>query len=315
MFKNAKKWLKCGNCQGGLETNFVKVYNLSIMLVPFHTILQDAYKNHYAVGAFNCLSVEQVMGAIKAAEELRSPIILQLAEVQFPSAPMEMMAPIFLEAARTASVPVAVHLDHGQSLETCVKAIKLGFNSVMFDGANLPFEENVEQSAQIVRIAKAVGVDVEAELGKVGDTGFGGGEGTGDAQPDVFTDVEESVAFVSRTGVDALAIAIGNLHGRYVATPELNIERLKEIAAANGLPLVLHGGSGTSEEDFKSCIHNGISKVNVATALQMAIAQEISAYVSQAQNPDYLKMKDIMIDATCQAVKQHILLFESNGRA
>ena len=315
MFKNAKKWLKCGNCQGGLETNFVKVYNLSIMLVPFHTILQDAYKNHYAVGAFNCLSVEQVIGAIKAAEELRSPIILQLAEVQFPSAPMEMMAPIFLEAAKAASIPVAVHLDHGQSLETCVKAIRLGFNSVMFDGANLPFEENVEQSAQIVRIAKAVGVDVEAELGEVGDTGFGGGEGTGDAQPDVFTDVEESVEFVSRTGVDALAIAIGNLHGRYVATPQLNIERLKEISAANGLPLVLHGGSGTSEEDFKACIHNGISKINVATALQMAIAQEISAYVSQAQNPDYLRMKDIMIDATCEAVKQHILLFESNGRA
>ena len=162
------------------------------MLVPFHKILNDAYAGHYAVGAFNCLSVEHVIGAIQAAEELRSPIILQLAEVQFPCAPIELMAPVYLEAAKKATVPVAVHLDHGQSLETCVKAITLGFNSVMFDGANLPFEENVRQTAEIVRIARAAGVDVEAELGKVGDTGFGGGEGTGDATPDVFTDVEES---------------------------------------------------------------------------------------------------------------------------
>ena len=129
------------------------------MLVSFHEILQDAYRGHYAVGAFNCLSVEQVLGTIKAAEDLRSPVILQLAEVQFPTAPMELMAPVFLEAAGKASVPVAVHLDHGQSLDTCVKAIALGFNSVMFDGADLCFEDNVSQTAAIVRIAKAAGVD------------------------------------------------------------------------------------------------------------------------------------------------------------
>lgn len=284
------------------------------MLVPFSQILQDAYKGHYAVGAFNCLSVEHVLGAIKAAEELRSPIILQLAEVQFPCAPIEIMAPVYLEAAAKATVPVAVHLDHGQSLETCVKAIQLGFNSVMFDGANLPFEENVRQTAEIVRIARAVGVDVEAELGKVGDTGFGGGEGTGEATPDVFTDVEESADFIAKTGVDALAIAIGNLHGRYVATPKLNIERLKEIAERNNLPLVLHGGSGTSEEDFKSCIHNGISKINVATALQMAVTDAVRKYVNECPSANYIDMKDVITKATCESVKQHILLFESNDK-
>ncbi len=283
------------------------------MLVPFSKILQDAYKGHYAVGAFNCLSVEHVLGAIKAAEELRSPIILQLAEVQFPCAPIEIMAPVYLEAAAKATVPVAVHLDHGQSLETCVKAIKLGFNSVMFDGANLPFEENVRQTSEIVRIARAVGVDVEAELGKVGDTGFGGGEGTGEATPDVFTDVEESADFIAKTGVDALAIAIGNLHGRYVATPKLNIDRLKEIAQRNNLPLVLHGGSGTSEEDFKSCIHNGISKINVATALQMAVTDAVRKYV-ETLGANYIDMKSVITEATCESVKQHILLFESNGK-
>lgn len=283
------------------------------MLVSFSKILQDAYEGHYAVGAFNCLSIEHVMGAIQAAEELRSPIILQLAEVQFPCAPMEMMAPVYLEAAAKATVPVAVHLDHGQSLETCVKAIQLGFNSVMFDGANLPFEENVRQTAEIVRIARAAGVDVEAELGKVGDTGFGG-EGTGEATPDVFTDVEESAEFIAKTGVDALAIAIGNLHGRYVATPRLNIERLKEIAQRNNLPLVLHGGSGTSEEDFKSCIHNGISKINVATALQMAVTDAVRNYVTECPSANYIDMKDVIVKAACESVKQHILLFESNGK-
>ena len=283
------------------------------MLVPFSKMLRDAYEGHYAVGAFNCLSIEHVMGAIQAAEELRSPIILQLAEVQFPCAPMEMMAPVYLEAAAKSTVPVAVHLDHGQSLETCVKAIQLGFNSVMFDGANLPFEENVRQTAEIVRIARAAGVSVEAELGKVGDTGFGG-EGTGEATPDVFTDVEESAEFIARTGVDALAIAIGNLHGRYVATPQLNIERLREIAQRNNLPLVLHGGSGTSEEDFKSCIHNGISKINVATALQMAVTDAVRNYVTGCPSANYIDMKDVIVKATCESVKQHILLFESNGK-
>ena len=284
------------------------------MLVPFHKILNDAYAGHYAVGAFNCLSIEHVIGAIQAAEELRSPIILQLAEVQFPCAPIELMAPVYLEAARKATVPVAVHLDHGQSLETCVKAITLGFNSVMFDGANLPFEENVRQTAEIVRIARAAGVDVEAELGKVGDTGFGGGEGTGEATPDVFTDVEESAEFIAKTGVDALAVAIGNLHGRYVATPKLNIDRLKEIAARNNMPLVLHGGSGTSEEDFKACIHNGISKINVATALQMAVTADVKAYVEDPM-ANYIDMKGVITEATKKSVMDHIMLFESNGKA
>ena len=284
------------------------------MLVSLKSILQNARKGRYAVGAFNCLSLEHVIGAIQAAEELKSPIILQLAEVQFPCAPMELMAPVYLEAAKRASVPVAVHLDHGQSLETCVKAIQLGFNSVMFDGAELSFEENVRQTAEIVRIAHATGVDVEAELGRVGDTGFGG-EGTGEATPDVFTDVDESAEFIRLTGVEALAIAIGNLHGRYVATPKLNIERLKEIASRNELPLVLHGGSGTSEEDFKSCIHNGICKINVATALQMAVTDAMRKYLSENESAGYIDTKRVIVEATKESVKQHILLFESNGKA
>lgn len=283
------------------------------MLVPFHEILKDAHLRKYAVGAFNCLSLENVTGAIRAAEELRSPIIIQLAEVQFPYAPIELMAPMFLEAGRKASVPVAVHLDHGQSFETCALAIKLGFGSVMFDGASLPFDTNVQITRDVVRMAKAFGVDVEAELGRVGDTSAETGEGTGAATPDIFTDVEESARFIGQTDVDALAIAIGNLHGNYVATPHLNISRLQEINERNQIPLVLHGGTGTSEQDFKSCIHTGICKINVATAIQMSVAKRIKEYAA-SPSINYIEMKNRMADASCEAVKSHMLLFESNGR-
>ena len=276
------------------------------MLVTLSEILKDANERHYAVGAFNCLSLENVIGALEAAEELRSPIILQLAEVQFPEAPMEMMAPLYLEAAKRSSVPVCVHLDHGQSLETCVRAIRLGFTSVMFDGAALPFQDNVAMSGEVTRIAKAAGVDVEAELGKVGNSGVD--------TADVFTDVEESVRFVNATGIDALAIAIGNLHGHYVHTPQLNIARLIEIHEANRLPLVLHGGSGTSVEDFKSCIHNGICKINVATAIQRGIMKRIIERLSKKPDEDYISLKQLMIDASREVVSEHIILFESDNK-
>ncbi|WP_288321339.1 class II fructose-bisphosphate aldolase [uncultured Alistipes sp.] len=284
------------------------------MLIPFREITRDALQRHYAVGAFNCLSVENVMGAVAAAEELHSPIILQLAEVQFPEAPMELMAPVFLRAARDAKVPVAVHLDHGRSIETCIRAVREGFTSVMFDGAELPFEENAEQTRLVVRLAHAAGVDVEAELGRVGDTGFGG-EGTAAAAADVFTDVEESARFIARTGTDALAIAIGNLHGRYTATPRLNIARLREIHARNAVPLVLHGGSGTSEEDFKACIRNGICKINVATAIQIAAAEAVAEYLARGGSPGYIGIKRRIIEASQRAVAEHIRLFESDGKA
>ena len=285
------------------------------MRVAFKKILQDAYRNQYAVGAFNCLSLENVIGAIEAAEELRSPIILQLAEIQFPYSPIAKMAPVFFEAAEKASVPVAVHLDHGQSFETCAQAIKLGFQSVMIDSSALPLEENIALTRSVTKMAKAFGVDVEAELGKVGDTGEEGGEGTGHATPDLFTDTEESVRFVKETGVDALAIAIGNMHGKYLATPNLNIHRLIEIQQKISIPLVLHGGTGTSEADFKAGIHNGISKINVATAIQIAITEEMKKYFSGTIKPNYIDLKYKMVKATKECVMEHILLFESNNHA
>lgn len=285
------------------------------MLVSFKEILADAYKNRYAVGAFNCLSVENVIGAIQAAEELKSPIILQLAEVQFPYAPIEFMAPIFLEAAHKASVPVSVHLDHGQSFYTCARAIELGFNSVMIDSSSLSLSENIAATQEVVKMANAFGVCVEAELGKVGDTGEGIGEtGCDGMTAEIFTDVEESAFFIEQTHVDALAIAIGNLHGKYIHTPQLNTLRVKEIKDRNNVPLVLHGGSGTSTSDFKACIYNGISKINVATAMQLGITARIREYLETTSNPNYIEMKDKMVEASKEVVASHILSFESANR-
>lgn len=282
------------------------------MKVSLKSILSAAKAGRYAVGAFNCLSIEHARGVIKAAEEHNSPVILQIAEVQFPYAPMELMAPVFLRLAESASVPVCVHLDHGLSYETCARAVQLGFSSVMIDSSCLPFEENIEEARKVVRMASGAGVDVEAELGHVGDAGTAD---EGHISEDVFTRVQDAVEYIDRTGIDALAIAIGNLHGKYIATPELNIGRLKEISAVTSCPLVLHGGSGTSEEDFKACVHNGICKINVATSLQIAVTDAVTKYLKDSPNPNYIDMKGIIEEATARAAFYHMDLFESVGKA
>lgn len=280
------------------------------MLVSLREIVADAYQNGYAVGAFNCLSLENVEGAIMAAEELNSPIILQLAEVQFPCAPLEKMIPMFVDAARSSFVPVAVHLDHGLSFNTCAQAIRLGVTSVMIDGSTLPLEENIRVTREVVQMAKAFGVAVESELGKVGDTDTV----EWDNNVNTFTDVDESIRFVQETGIDALAISIGNLHGKYTATPNLNIQRLKEIKDRNPIPLVLHGGSGTSEADFKDCVHNGISKVNVSTAIQLRIMDELRECMKNETDLGYIGLKEKIKCASKNAVADHIKLFESNNK-
>lgn len=249
-------------------------------------------------------------GAIMAAEELNSPIILQLAEVQFPCAPLEKMIPMFVDAARSSFVPVAVHLDHGLSFNTCAQAIRLGVTSVMIDGSTLPLEENIRVTCEVVQMAKAFGVAVESELGKVGDTDTV----EWDNNVNTFTDVDESIRFVQETGIDALAISIGNLHGKYTATPNLNIQRLKEIKDRNPIPLVLHGGSGTSEADFKDCVHNGISKVNVATAIQLRIMDELRECMKNETDLGYIGLKEKIKCASKNAVADHIKLFESNNK-
>jgi len=280
------------------------------MLVNLKTILEDARENKYAVGSFNMLSLETVRGAIKAAEEMNSPIIIQLAEVHLPAAPIEYMAPIMLEAAKRAKVPVCVHFDHGTSIESVKIALEYGFSSVMFDGASYPFEDNVRITKQVVELAHSKGATAEAELGQVG----GAEDGNTRVEASI-TNVEEAEQFVKETGVDALAVSIGNLHGEYKQPPTLRFDRLHELKNVISIPIVLHGGSGISQEDFKRTIKSGICKVNIATALQLSSSNHIKfAFENTVGKLSYFSIMDAIIEGTCESVKEHMRIFGSEGR-
>ena len=234
-------------------------------LVTSEKMLRDARKGGYAVGAFNVENMEMVKAVIAAAEELNAPVMLQTTPSTVKYASLDMYSAMVAVEAKTAKVPVCLHLDHGSSFDLAVQAIKAGYTSVMIDGSGLPFEENIAVTRRVVDVAKACGLPVEAELGKIG-----GKEDSLEAEADNNTDPMEAREFVERTGVSSLAIAIGTAHGFYVGTPVLDKERVSEIAAVVDVPLVLHGASGLTDEDVRECVRRGICKVNFATELRAA---------------------------------------------
>ncbi|MGN1139924.1 MAG: ketose-bisphosphate aldolase [Oliverpabstia sp.] len=234
-------------------------------LVTSRKMLTDAQKGGYAVGAFNAENMEMVKAIIKAAEELKAPVMIQTTPSTVKYGTLETYAAIVAAEAKKASVPVCLHLDHGNSFELAVQAIKAGYTSVMIDGSHEDFEGNIAVSKRVADVAKAVNIPVEAELGKVG-----GKEDDLEAEADTNTDPQQAKEFVERTGVDSLAVAIGTAHGFYVGTPVLDKERLTEIRQVVDIPLVLHGASGLSDEDVSDCVKRGICKVNFATELRAA---------------------------------------------
>ena len=241
------------------------------MLVNMKEILEQAKEGKYAVGLFNAVNVEMARAIIETAEELRSPVIVGTAEVLLPAMSLERVAEYLIPMAEKASVPVCVHFDHGLTFEKCMEALQLGFSSIMYDCSTDTYEDNVEKVAQMVKICHAMGVTVEGELGHVGDN-EGSAEGS-DHQLDpsaFFTKVELAKDFVERTGVDALAVAVGNAHGDYKFPPKLDFDRISDIAERTGLPLVLHGGSGLSDSDFRTAVQRGICKVNIFTDIDKA---------------------------------------------
>lgn len=241
------------------------------MLVSLNEVLKDAQRNKYAVGLFNTVNLEMAKGVMAAAEETKSPVIIGTAEVLLPYAGLEELASLLVPMAKKASVPVVVHFDHGLTPEIIIKSMALGFSSVMYDCSMGSFEENIEKCAEMKKIAASYGASIEAELGHVGSAA-GSAEET-DGLDGVYTEPAQAKEFVERTQVDALAIAIGTAHGAYRCKPVLNLGILREIAAAITTPLVLHGGSGLSNEDFKNCINGGISKVNIFTDINCAAAK------------------------------------------
>ena len=244
-------------------------------LVTSKELLLHAKENHYAVGAFNVENMEMVQAVIAAAEELRSPVILQTTPGTLKYAPAELYYANVAAVAKAAKVPVAVHLDHGSSFELALRAFRAGYTSIMIDGSQKTFEENIALTKAVVEACHAGGVPVEAELGKVGgkEDDLDGGESNG------YTVPEEAAEFVARTGVDFLAVAIGTAHGVYKGIPKLDVERVSRIAQLVDIPLVLHGTSGVPDETVRECIARGMCKVNYATDLRIAFTEGVKEYL------------------------------------
>ena len=241
------------------------------MLVSMKEMLEKAREGKYAVGLFNAVNVEMARAIIETAEELNAPVIVGTAEVLLPAMNLERVAEYLVPMAKKAKVPVCVHYDHGLTFEKCMEALQLGFSSVMYDCSTDTYEDNVAKVAEMVKICHAMGASVEGELGHVGDN-EGSAEGSDHLlDPSAFfTDVSLARDFVERTGVDALAVAVGNAHGDYKFPPKLDFDRISDIADRTGVPLVLHGGSGLSDSDFRTAIQRGICKVNIFTDIDKA---------------------------------------------
>ena len=239
-------------------------------LVKMKDLLRRAEEKNIGCGAFSVGNMEMVRGAIRAAEELDTPIILQIAEVRLKNSPLHLMGPMMVQAAKEAKVDVAVHLDHGLTFETVDKALELGFTSVMLDASTLPFEENIARVKAVVEKARKYGATVEAELGLVG------GSEDGSCDHGIrCTDPDDAVVYARETGIDALAVAIGNAHGNYPVAPTLAFDVLEKIHEKVDIPLVLHGASGLSDEDVMDCVKRGICKVNFATELRAAYSKAV----------------------------------------
>ncbi|OQM45246.1 fructose-bisphosphate aldolase [Anoxybacillus sp. UARK-01] len=275
-------------------------------LVRMKEILTHAEEHHYGVGAFSVANMEMVIGAIRAAEELRSPLILQIAEVRLKHSPLSIIGPMMVAAAKAAQIPVAVHFDHGLTEEKIREALEIGFTSIMYDGSHDELEKNIAETKKMTALARRYGATVEAELGQVG----GSEDGSVDLEI-LLTSVEEAKCFVAETGIDALAIAIGNVHGMYKGDPCLRFDRLEEIDQAVEIPLVLHGGSGISEDDFRKSINLGIRKINVATA---TFHNVVNAVNTGRPFSDYFSYHERVIEAAAESVKRHMRMFQSVGR-
>lgn len=283
------------------------------MLVTGKEILLGAQKDGYAVGAFNVNNMEIVQAIIEAAEETNSPVILQASQGGINYAGVEYIAALGKLAGRNAKVPVALHLDHGTDFGQIIQCIRHGFTSVMIDASKYPLEENIKLTKEIVKIAHAAGVSVEAELGKIGGTED---DVTVDERDATFTDPAEAKRFVDETGIDFLAIAVGTAHGVYQGEPKLDYDRIKTIRETVDVPLVLHGSSGVPEQAIKKAVPLGISKINIDTDLRIKFSEGVKNLLKE--NPDEIDPRKILKPAKA-GMKEKIIekmnIFGSAGKA
>jgi len=283
------------------------------MLVDMGDMLRHAHANGYAVGAFDLVSPDFLQAIIAGAERQRAPVILSLAESHYAYFDPALLMPAVRAAATRATVPVAIHLDHGSSLEAAVTGIRQGFNGVMVDASTSPLSENIERTRAVVEMAHACGVPVEGELGYVaGVEGEDAERHPGDV---IYTSPEEAEQFVRETGVDFLAVSIGTVHGRMRGEPRLDFERLAAINERIGVPLVIHGGTGLSDAQFERLVANGVAKINYYTALADAAGSAIRTNAEDADNRSYTDLVRGVQGAIQAEVERCIALWGGAGRA
>lgn len=278
-------------------------------LVKMCDLLTKAKKEGYAVGSFSVANMEMVLGVLKAVEETKSPAIIQIAEVRLNHSPLELIGPLMVAAAKNCSMPVAVHFDHGKTEEKIRQALEIGFTSVMFDGSHLPFEENASQTAKIKRLAAEYGADCEGEIGCVG--------GSEDGSEDIAincTSPVQAAEFHKLTGVDALAVAIGNAHGNYKQAPKLRFDILEQTASAVVAPLVLHGGTGILPDDFRKCISLGIHKINIATATFDRVELSARNAYESGRIKGYYDLQSAEVEGAYRNALEHIEIFGCAGK-
>lgn len=273
------------------------------MIAKMSELLAECAKKRCAVGAFNFSTLEYGRAAIEAAEETGLPFVLQHAPAHEKYVPLDMAAPIMLQLAKEAKVPVAVHLDHGTDFALCRHALELGFTSVMIDSSSLPFGENAAVAAEVVKEARRRGADVEAELGSMPHN-FNGELGEYSPE-DFYTRPEEAAKYLELTGVDALAISFGTVHGVYKAKPTLALDVIERVSAATGgLPLVMHGGSGLSDDDFRNAVSKGIRKINYYTYGALAGGRAVRALAEE--KGEALQIHDVAV-AAAKAIREDLV--------
>ncbi|PLR76724.1 ketose-bisphosphate aldolase [Bacillus sp. V3-13] len=289
------------------------------MLVTLNEILSKAEAGNYAVGAFNSPTLESVRAVTEAAEELQAPIILSHAEVHNEIIPLEIMGPILVDFAKRANVPVAVHLDHGTNLEIVKQAIDIGFSSVMIDASHMKYEDNIRTVEEVVEYAHKNNVSVEAELGVMTSSGIGGEESAGGElygqgeSVDYYTDPLIAKDFVEKTDIDALAASFGTVHGIYIKEPNLDFDRLKAIYKNIQRPVVMHGGSGLSIEDYVKAINSGVRKINYYSYAAKAGAHAVKEYIDQNSNLFYHDFTVVAKEAIKKDVKRAMEIFLNKG--
>ena len=254
------------------------------MLATLNEVMEIAEQKKIAIGSFNTPNLESLRAVTEAAEELDLPVIIQFAQCHESLIPLQMIGSMMVEAAKNAAVPVCVHLDHGETIEYLQQALDIGFTGVMYDGSVLPYEENLANTKKVVEMAKRTGASVEAELGSMGKRESGAGDGTGDKDTTkIYTDPAQAAVFVRETGIDALACSFGTTHGIYLTEPRLDFEVVQKVREkTENIPVVMHGGSGVSAEDYHKAVEAGVRKINYFTYMDVAGGSAVAEAVKAA---------------------------------